>query len=112
GRFPGPVSRVPNLTVHRALLPGPGSRFLYHSHSALTPLIQASYPCNLASPRTRLLGLGFVFKQLFSTGSSYRLPREQGPLDLTPAPHDTSHLHRTEPNFDCTSCRVVLVQPM
>ena len=61
GRFPVPVSHVLNLTVHRAFLPGPGSRFLYHSHSGFTPVAQASYPHYPVPPRIHLLGPGFVF---------------------------------------------------
>src|SRR3954466_10885538 len=57
-------------------------------------MAQASYPHYPVSPRIHLLGLDFVFNT-YSTGSSYRLSREHKPSDLTPAPHDTSHLHRS-----------------
>src|SRR4051795_10005506 len=49
------------FTVHRALLPGPGSCFLYHSHSGFTSMAQASYPHYPVSFRIHLLGVGFVF---------------------------------------------------
>src|SRR3954466_14522985 len=59
-------------------------------------MAQASYPHYPVSPRIHLLGLDFVFNT-YSTGSSYRLSREHKPSDLTPAPHDTTHLQRSKP---------------